>query len=108
MAEKSTFGLPRNTAAVACYVGGWVTGLIFLLTEKEDAGIRFHAMQSVVTFGVLNALIFVPGLGILLFGPVTLTMFVLWLVLIVKAYQGEEFQLPIVGEFARKQLERMK
>lgn len=106
--ETSTFGLPKNTARALCYVGGWVTGLIFLLSERKDQTIRFHAMQSLITFGFLNALMIVPFIGWLLSPLVMLLAFVLWLVLILKAYQGEEFSLPIVGEFARKQLRKMK
>lgn len=106
--ETSTFGLPKNTAAALCYALGWVTGLVFLLSERKDQTIRFHAMQSLITFGVLNALMIVPFIGWVLSPLVMLLAFVLWLVLIVKAYQGEEFSLPVVGDFARKQLARMK
>lgn len=106
--ETSTFGLPKNTAAALCYAVGWVTGLIFLLSERKDQTIRFHAMQSLITFGVLNALMIVPFIGWVLSPLVMLACFVLWLVLMVKAYQGEEFELPVVGDFARKQLQKMK
>lgn len=106
--ETSTFGLPKNTAAALCYALGWVTGLVFLLSERKDQTIRFHAMQSLITFGVLNALMIVPFIGWVLSPLVMLLAFVLWLVLIVKAYQGEEFSLPVVGDFVRKQLARMK
>lgn len=100
-------GLPKNTAAALSYVLGWLTGIIFLLIEK-DPFVRFHAMQSIVTFGLLTLLSFVPIIGWILSPLVMIVGFVLWLVLIFKAYQGEEFKLPWVGEFAKKQLGRMK
>lgn len=105
--EKKGTGLPRNTAAALSYVLGWVTGIIFLLIEK-DPFVRFHAMQSIITFGVLMLLSFVPLVGWILSPLVAIVGFVLWLVLIFKAYQGEEFKLPVIGEFAKKQLGKMK
>lgn len=104
--EKTGTGLPRNTAAALSYVLGWLTGIIFLLIER-DKFVRFHAMQSIVTFGVLTILSFVPVIGWLLSPLVMIVGFILWLVLIFKAYQGEEFKLPIVGEFAKKQAGKM-
>jgi len=100
-------GLPKNTAAALSYVLGWLTGIIFLLIEK-DPFVRFHAMQSIITFGILTLLSFVPVIGWILSPLVMIVGFILWLVLIFKAYQGEEFKLPVVGEFAKKQLGRMK
>ena len=100
-------GLPKNTAAALSYAGLWLTGIIFLLIEK-DPFVRFHAMQSIITFGILTLLSFVPVIGWILSPLVMIVGFILWLVLIFKAYQGEEFKLPVVGEFAKKQLGRMK
>ena len=100
-------GLPRNTAAALTYLFGWITGLIFLVIEKEDEFVRFHAMQSVVVFGALTILSIVPVIGWMLIPIILLAGLALWLILIVKAYQGEKFKLPLVGEFAEKQLERL-
>lgn len=105
MAEGT--GLPRNTAAALSYVLGWLTGIVFLLIEK-DPFVRFHAMQSLITFGVLTLLVMTPVIGWVLSPLIMIVGFILWLVLIFKAYQGEEFMLPVVGEFAKKQLGRMK
>lgn len=100
-------GLPKNTAAALSYVLGWLTGIIFLLIEK-DPFVRFHAMQSIITFGLLTLLSFVPIIGWILSPLVMIVGFVLWLVLIYKAYQGEEFKLPVIGDFAEKQLGKIK
>lgn len=104
MVEKKSSGLPKNTAAALCYLLGWVTGIVFLLIEKEDKFVRFHAMQSVVVFGILTLASFVPVVGLILSPFLMLAGFILWLVLMVKAYQGEEFELPIVGKLARQWL----
>ncbi len=95
-------GLPKKTAAALTYVLGWVTGIIFLIVEK-DSFVRFHAAQSVVTFGILTIIVVIPFLWF--FVPIVwIVGFVLWLVLIYKAYQGEEFKLPWVGDLAKKLL----
>jgi uncharacterized membrane protein len=97
-------GLPKNTAAALAYLLGWVTGLVFLLIEKDDKFVRFHAMQSIVTFGALNIAVMIPILGWLLSPLVMILGFILWLVCMVKAYQGEKFKIPIAGDFAEKQV----
>jgi len=106
-AQKTTTNLPPNTAAALCYLFGWITGLIFLLTEK-DPFVRFHAMQSIITFGLLTVITLVPFVGWILSPLVMIVGFALWVILILKAYQGEEFELPVIGEFARKQLGKKK
>jgi uncharacterized membrane protein len=108
MPEKKTgTGLPVNLAAALSYVLGWITGIVFLLIEK-DRFVRFHALQSILVFGILTVLTLVPLVGWILSPVIWIVGFVLWLVLIYKAYEGEEFKLPWVGEFAKKQLEKMK
>jgi len=107
MAEgKSGSGFPKNTAAALAYVLFWLTGIVFLLIEK-DPYVRFHAMQSVITFGLLTIVSFVPIIGWLLSPLLMIVGFVLWLFLIFKAYQGEEFKLPVIGDFAKKQVEKL-
>lgn len=107
MAEKTGLGLPKNTAAALSYVLGWLTGIVFLLIEK-DPFVRFHAMQSIIVFGALTIINFIPLVGWILSPLVLIVGFILWLLLIYKAYQGEEFKLPVVGDFAKKQLGRIK
>ncbi len=105
--KKTSSGLDKNLAAALCYVGLWVTGLIFLLMEKEDKFVRFHALQSLITFAGLNILIMLPIIGWILAPLIFILGFILWLICIVKAYQGEEFLLPFVGQLAKKQLKQL-
>lgn len=105
--EKKATGLKKNVAAALCYAAGWVTGLIFLLIEKKDETIRFHAAQSIIVFGGLTILSMVPVLGWILSPLAMIAGFILWLVLIFKAYQGEKFEVPVVAQWAKKLLRKV-
>ena len=103
--EKTSTGLDANVAAALTYLVGFVTGLMFLLVEKENRFVRFHAMQSTLVFvGIVAVdilLQLVPILGALavIFVVVPVSA-ILWLLLMFKAYQGEDFKLPLVGQMA--------
>jgi uncharacterized membrane protein len=103
--EETTSGLKPNIAALLCYLLGWITGLIFFLIEKNKF-VRFHAMQSIVVFGALSVvqivLTMIPILGWALIPVVTVVGLILWIVLMVKAYQGEKLKLPLAGDIAEK------
>jgi uncharacterized membrane protein len=102
---KTSTGMQPNVAALLSYLVGFITGIIFYLIEKENKFVRFHAMQSIVTFGFLFALGFVlavSGIGIALLPVLWVLEIVLWIVLMVKAYQGEMFKLPVIGDIAEK------
>ncbi|HCM42696.1 MAG TPA: DUF4870 domain-containing protein [Candidatus Omnitrophota bacterium] len=103
---KSSTGLNANVAGLLCYSLGLITGVIFFLIEKENKFIRFHAVQSAVVFGALFVLQVVlpviPFFGGILTPLVSLASVVLWVVMMIKAYQGEKFKLPIVGDIAEK------
>lgn len=100
--KKSTFGLDKNIASALTYLFGWLSGLVFFLTEKEDKDIRFHAVQSIIFFGALNIIVIVPVIGWIISPFVGLVGLVGWVVLLVKAYQGEKFKLPAIGDLAEK------
>ncbi len=87
-------------------MGWWISGLVFLLLEKDNKFVRFHAMQSIVTFGVLNlsfSLILIPIIGWIISYLISVLAFVLWIILMIKAYQGQKYKLPWAGNFAEKQ-----
>ena len=106
--SKVAFDLPVNTASALCYILGWISGLIFLMVEKKNAKVRFHAMQSMMFFGGLTLLSFVPVIGWMLSPFVMIAGFVVWLMSVYKAYNGEDFELPVVGKLAKDQLKKMK
>ena len=101
---SSTTQLEPNVAGLLCYLAGWITGIIFLVIERKNKFIRFHAMQSIVTFGFLtiasilfSALPFVGNFFAIAIGILSL---ILWIVLMVKAYQGELYRLPVAANIA--------
>jgi len=98
--------LDENVRGAFCYFVGFVSGVFFLFIEKENKFVRFHAMQSTITFGVLFLISFVPVLGWVLSVFLAPLSLLLWLFLMYKAYQGEKFKLPIVGDLAEKQAEK--
>ncbi|MCK5653582.1 MAG: DUF4870 domain-containing protein [Dehalococcoidia bacterium] len=110
--KKSGTGIEPNIAGLLCYVLGWVTGLVFFLIEKDDEFVRFHAMQSIIVFGALHVAMiimwvfyWIPYVGILFMvvaSLISIAAFVLWIILMVKAYQGERYKLPVAGELAEK------
>ena len=107
--EKTSIGLDSNVAAALAYALGWVTGLAFVLTERENRFVRFHALQSTIAFGALSVAwivsLSIPFLGWLLaFVIIFPVSVVLWLFLMFKAYQGERFKLPIAGEMAEQRV----
>lgn len=104
LAAKSTTGLDKNTAGALSYVLGPITGVIFLVLEK-DPYVRFHAMQSIVVFVALFILQWVMAFTVVLLPLVpllTLLGFVLWLLLIYKAWQGNQWEVPVLGAWAKK------
>jgi uncharacterized membrane protein len=118
----SSTGLDANVAGALAYLVGPVTGVIFLVLEKQSSFVRFHAAQSVglfVAFFALGIVLSVvstiltaiPVLGwiiaiIWFFVAMVLGLvgLLLWLFLMYKAYSGEEWEFPWVGEQSRKVL----
>jgi uncharacterized membrane protein len=115
---KTSTGMQANVAGLLSYVLGWITGLIFFLIEKENKFVRFHALQSIITFGALfilsiaigifTGILAAIGLGALIGvfslinGLLGLAGLILWILLMIKAYQGEKFKLPVIGDIAEK------
>jgi len=110
--EKTSTGLQENVAGLLCYVLGWVSGLVFILLEAENKFVRFHAIQSIIVFGILSiiGIVFgwIPWFGWVISSLVGLLGFVLWIVLMVKAYQGVMYKLPVAGDLAEKWLSKPK
>jgi len=103
MPEGEGTGLKKETAGALSYILGPVTGVIFLIISK-DPFVKFHAMQSIVVFLGLFILQWVLGFTVILIFLVPLLGilgFVLWLLLIYKAWQGQEWEVPFLGKLAR-------
>jgi uncharacterized membrane protein len=106
-------GLTDNVASALCYALGLITGILFLVLApyNQNPKIRFHAFQSIfmhvavigiwVVFLILSAVS--GGLLIFVMPLVWLGFFILWLILIIKAYQDQKLVLPVIGPLAEKQ-----
>jgi len=111
-------GMADNVASALCYAVGLITGIIFLVLApyNQNKAIRFHAFQSIFfhVACILFYFVFSFVLSIILsmmhiFGLFFLTQlvglgfFLVWLYLIISAYQGKNVELPIIGPIARQQ-----
>jgi uncharacterized membrane protein len=108
-AESST-GLSANVAGLLSYVLGWITGIIFIVLEKKSTFVKFHAWQSIMTFGVLTVaqlvLGWIPFVGWILNILIGILMFVLWLILIIQAGTGKMWKVPWAGDWAERQISK--
>jgi len=112
LAPAGSTGLQENVAGLLCYLLGWLTGIIFLLIDKRPF-VRFHAAQSIVVFGALSVIhwalsILFLGSGFIGFGVwflivrlVDLVALILWIVLMVMAYQGRRYEVPVAAPIAK-------
>ena len=110
MEENGGSSLPmkENTAGLVAYLFGWVSGLVLYLLENKSTFVRFHALQSLILFGVLSVagiiLRWIPFIGGILSVILGIGTFAAWIVGMVKAYQGEMFKFPVVGDIAESQI----
>ena len=120
---QTSVGLQPNIAGLLCYVAGWITGIVFLVIEKKSQFVRFHAWQSIMTFGILT----VVQIIISILGAIALTTFSfglwqfahvigilvwlltvgLWIALMLLAYSGKMWKLPWIGNWAEKQARKV-
>ena len=109
---STSLGMEENIEALLTYVLGWLTGIVFLVFEKENNFVRFHAMQSTVTFiglGVLSFIaLIIPFFNVILFPLVEIITAIVWIICMVKAYQGEKYKLPFVGDLSESLLQKIK
>jgi uncharacterized membrane protein len=127
-------GLDPKIAAALSYI--WIVGVVFWFIEKENKFVRFHAMQSIIfgisnsvimtVLAILAGILTFVGFGAsaaigggvgalagmlvwliwLLFWLVALVLFIGLIFAAIKAYQGQKFKLPIIGNMAEKYAEK--
>ncbi len=97
---RSSTGLEENVAGFLCYLLWFVTGIVFLVVERESRFVKFHAKQSTITFLVLFVILLLIGWIPVIGAMVWILSLVLWLLLMIKALQGKRYSLPIVGKMA--------
>jgi uncharacterized membrane protein len=122
VSQSSTTGIDARLASVLCYSLWWVTGLLFLILERRDRFVRFHAAQSLVLFGGLSLVLAAIGA----FSAVALVLSnqmyqivqaagnliwvaaaAVWLVLVLKAWRGETWRVPLFAALADAIVEKI-
>jgi len=114
MTNKSIFGLNENIAGALAYVLSFVSGIIILIMERNNKFVRFHALQSTlwglfvaITTWVVNLFASIPLIGII-FSPIAwlvgIVGFLSFVFLAFKAFTGDTFKLPIIGDIAWNQI----
>lgn len=108
----TSMDLQPNIAAALSYLGWWVTGLIFAISERRNRFVRFHAMQSILTFAILSIIwailqvifsIPIIGLAGCIVKPIVgLATFALWLGLMAIALLGKKVKIPVIGDLAER------
>ncbi len=127
--SDSTTSLKPNAAGLLCYLGWWVTGIVFLIIERKNKLVRFHAMQSLVTFGILHIIIGIAGsvrggmawtvwgwwffypiwtAAAVVFGVFLAIAIVLWLFLMHQTYRGRLVKLAVFGDLAQRLLSKLE
>lgn len=116
---STSTGLTPNLAGALAYLLGPITGILFLVLEKQNRFVRFHAMQSIIVsvvwFIVSNVLSFLLALlaaipvigsavGMLASFGMGIIGLAMLLLLMWKAFSGEEWEFPVLGAFARQQV----
>lgn len=111
--EQSSLRMDPNLVGALSYAFGCISGILIYLLETESDRVKFHALQSILVFALLTIL---SCLSVVLaiftdFVPFRITssliwilQFVLWLVLIVRTYQGYTIKIPGIGDFAQRQV----
>src|SRR5690625_2448986 len=109
--DPSSLNLDQNLAGLLSYLGMVVTGIIFLIIEKKNKFVRFHAMQSICFFAAIwiatFVLGFIPFIGWMLSGLISFAGFIGWIVLMFKAYNNEYYKVPIIGDYAEDFLNKI-
>jgi uncharacterized membrane protein len=116
---ESSTGMTANVAGLLCYVAGWITGIVFVVLEKKSKFVKFHAWQSIMTFGVLTViqiiLSIIASIALVTLSPgpwmfahvlgiiVWVITAGLWIALMLLAYQGKMWKVPWAGNWAEKQ-----
>lgn len=103
---KTETGLEEKVAGLLSYVLGWVSGIVFVILEPKNKFVRFHAIQSIIVFGAASIagfiLRWIPFIGFALGWIISVIALILWIVLMLKAYQGKKYKLPVSGDMAEK------
>jgi uncharacterized membrane protein len=117
VSESTSTGVDPRLASLLCYAAWWMSGIIFLIIERQHRGVRFHAAQSLVLFGGFSALIAAlsflsiamlmvstgafQAARVLLYA-VWIVAVLIWLLLMYRTYNGDTWRVPLAGDLAAR------
>ncbi|HOV13135.1 MAG TPA: DUF4870 domain-containing protein [Spirochaetota bacterium] len=114
--NRSSIGFEQNVTAVLSYLFGWISGLIIFLLEKENRFVRFHALQSTITFLIITVInIVIGGLSVIpiigflfkiILGIVGIFGLIFWIVGIIFSARNEIIKFPIIGDIAESIIDK--
>jgi uncharacterized membrane protein len=117
---STNLGVAPNVGGLLCYAPcciGLIFSIVAVIVEKQSRFLRFHAFQGLLFHGAVIVVVIAVQIALILIGFVSQGLAIighmLWLVaglgilaleilLMVKAYNNEEYELPTLGEMARK------
>ena len=106
--SSTNTGLDPKVSALLAYLLSIVGGIVFYAISK-DSYVKFHAMQSIlfwVASAIIYAILFAISFAVFYLSFITwiieVGLFAVWVLLMIKAYQGEKYKLPIIGDMAEK------
>jgi len=114
VSDTNQSGLSDNAAGGLAYVT-IIPAIIFLLVApyNKNPNVRFHSWQSIflaiawvaadIVLMIIGRLPFVGLINLLLWPLVALGFFILWVVVLIKAFNGQRFKIPFIGDLAEKQ-----
>lgn len=114
MPDTNESGLSDNAAGGLAYVT-IIPAIIFLLVSpyNKSPNVRFHSWQSIflaiawvaadIVLMILGRLPFIGLINLLLWPLVALGFFILWVIVLIKAFNGQKFKIPLIGDLAEKQ-----
>jgi uncharacterized membrane protein len=112
--ETPQTGLSDNAACGLAYLT-FIPAIIFLVVPpyNQSANVRFHSWQSIflsvawfiiwIALVVIGVIPFVNFLDVILFPLVGLGFLILWVIVLINAFQGKRFNIPLIAGFAAKQ-----
>jgi uncharacterized membrane protein len=100
--NNTSSGIQPNIAGLLCYLLTWVTGIVFLIIEKQNKFVRFHAFQSIIVFVALWIIYVVFIWTYIIPIIVGILMFIMWVLLMYQAYKGKMYKVPLAGNWAEK------
>ena len=112
MASQSVTGLPRNTAAaLAVVLAPTVVGTVVLMLLEKDSFVRFYSVQILLTgfiIVILQWFLVASGFLSTLAGLLTIIGFIVWLMMVYKAWQGDEWELPVLGNVTKVLMSKLR